>query len=459
MKMLIKNSKIFTAFDSYTGDIFIEDGVIKELGTNLNKDCDKLIDTKNKIVIPGGVDVHTHFNLHVGKVVANDDFYSGTISAACGGTTCIVDHIGFGPENCDLDYPINVYHKYAENNAVIDYSFHGVLQNANEKTLSQMKYVINAGIPSFKTYLTYDYKASDLELYKTLNKIREVNGLLTVHAENDDIINYLRKYYRENGNRKPIYHALSRPIECEAEAVNKVIMLAKMANAPVYIVHLTNELSLKAVVDARKLDQNVYAETCPQYLLLDDDRYKLPNGEGLKYILSPPLRNKIHQKALWNGLKDGNIQVIATDHCPFSFATDKQLGKDDFTKCPNGIGGVEERIPLIFSEGVMKGRISIKKFVEVCSMNPAKLFGLYPRKGTIDVGSDADIVIIDPEKEVILNKDMLHSRADYTAYEDFKLKGYPIMTISRGKIIARNNEFIGDKGWGRFMKRKPFVLN
>ena len=456
MSLLIKNGTIVTASETYIGDIYIEDGIIKETSTCINKEANEVIDAKGKYVIPGGVDVHTHLNLDVGIAVANDDFYTGTVAAACGGTTTIVDHMGFGPKGCNLKHQVDVYHGYADNNAVIDYSFHGVIQHVNEEILNEMESIVrNEGIPSFKVYLTYDYMVNDEEVLKVLNRLKELNGVTTVHCENHGSIKVLKDYYVKNGLKAPKYHPLSRPVEAEGEAVNRMINLSSMAgDAPLYIVHLSSNLGLSYIKMARDRGQNIYAETCPQYLVLEDSKYDLNNNEGLKYIMSPPLRKKEDINALWKGIKDGFIQTVATDHCPFAFNKDKQLGKDDFTKCPNGAPGIEERIPLIFSEGVMKGKININKFVEVCCTNPAKIFGLYPKKGSIQVGADGDIVIIDPTIEKELTIKDLHSNVDYTAYEGIKVKGYPIYTILRGNIIVKDNNFIGEKGNGRFIKRE-----
>jgi dihydropyrimidinase len=456
MKTLVRNGNVFSPHHNYKGDIYIEDGIVKEMGTGLSKECDNLIDAEGMIVIPGGVDVHTHLNLHVGDAVANDDFYTGTVAAACGGTTCIVDHMGFGPAGCSLHHQADVYHGYADGSAVIDYGFHGVVQHVDEGILHEMEALVSEeGISSFKIYLTYSHKLDDSDAYRVLKRLKELGGVAAVHCENDSMVNYFRDLFLREGKLSPIYHALSRPDECESEAVGRMISLSAMAgDAPLYIVHLSCESSLNHIRNTRRAGRSIFAETCPQYLLLDEDRYNEPNGEGLKYIMSPPLRNRRNQEALWEGIREGSIQVVATDHCPFSFSKDKQLGRFDFTKCPNGAPGVEERVPLMFSEGVMKGRIGMDKFVEVCCTNPAKIFGFYPRKGTIAPGSDADIVIIDPSKELTLGSNMLHGRADYTAYEGFKLKGYPVLTLSRGRIIARDNEFLGERGCGEYIKRK-----
>lgn len=459
MKTIIKNGMIVTACDTYRGDILVENGKIKAVGNPVESQCDEEVDAEGMIVIPGGVDVHTHFNLDTGSATACDDFYSGTVAASCGGTTCIVDHMGFGPKGCRLNYQAGVYHGYADGNAVIDYGFHGVIQHVDKNVVGEMKSMVDEGIPSFKIYLTYDYKVSDSDAFQVMERLKGLGGITAVHCENDGIVNLLRKRFIEEGKAAPIYHALSRPDECEEEAVERIIKIAEAADSPVYIVHLTTIGGLEYIRKAQRRGQEVYAETCPQYLLLNQEKYEGPSDEGLKYIMSPPLRKKENSEALWTGIRCSNIQVVATDHCPFPFKGDKQAGKGDFTKCPNGAPGVEERIPLIFSEGVMKGRININKFVEVCCSNPAKIFGLYPQKGTIAPGSDADIVIIDPNKEVVLSTSMLHSRCDYTAYEGFKLTGYPVLTMSRGEVIFRNGEFTGTRGRGKYIKRKVRMEN
>ncbi|WP_252230404.1 MULTISPECIES: dihydropyrimidinase [unclassified Clostridium] len=461
MSLLIKNGTIATASDIYEGDIYIEDGIIKEIGINIIKKADEIIDAKGKYVIPGGVDVHTHLNLDVGIAVANDDFYTGTVAAAFGGTTTIVDHMGFGPKGCNLKHQIDVYHGYAKGNAVIDYSFHGVIQHVNDNIINEMEKIVEEeGVPSFKLYLTYDYMIDDEGVLRVLKRLKDLQGVATIHCENHGCIKLLREKYVSNGLKSVKYHPLSRPVESEAEAINRMINMASIVeDAPLYIVHLSSGLGLDYIKMAKERGEKVYAETCPQYLILDESKYNLPNNEALKYTISPPLRSKSDIEKLWKGINEGDIQTIATDHCPFSLSKDKQMGKDDFTKCPNGAPGIEERISLIFSEGVMKGRINLNKFVELCCTNPAKMFGLYPKKGTIQVGSDGDIVIIDPEREVTLTNSNLHSNVDYSAYEGIKVKGYPVITISRGQIIVKDNKFIGQKGYGKFIKRSKVDLD
>ena len=467
--LLIKSGLVVREGAEEVCDVLCSDETIKQIGKNLSvKPADapdtEVIDAAGKIVIPGGVDVHTHLCLDVGFARVSDDFYTGTLAAAWGGTTTIVDHPGFGPAGCFLDHQIKKYLALAAGKAVIDYSFHGVIQHVDEDVLSMMETLRDEGISSYKLYTTYGYKLSDDSIYRVLEKAKELALLVTVHPENDGVINYLREKFRAEGKLSPRYHPLSRPAECEAEAVSRMILLAGMAdNAPLYIVHLTNALAFEFIKNARARGQkNIYAETCPQYLLLDESLYSLPGMEGLKYLMCPPLRGKPDNDALWRGL-ESEIDTVATDHCPFLFETQKILGKDDFTKCPSGAPGVEERIPLMYSEGVAKKRLSLRRFTELCCTAPAKLFGLYPRKGVIKEGSDADIVIIDPEKRVTLNRGNIHANVDYTAYEGMELRGYPVYTISRGEVIIRhgvtgviNGEALARPGRGKFLKRLPF---
>ena len=462
MQTIIKNGMVISPTETYIADILIENGKISRIENNLSIDDAEIIDASGKYVLPGAVDVHTHFDLQSGASRAVDDFYTGSIAAACGGTTTIVDHLAFGPEGCSLKHQINEYHKLADGKAVIDYSFHGVVQHVNDNILEEMEEIVSVeGIPSFKVYLTYDFKLDDAEVFRVMKKVKELGGIVTVHAENHDVIAYLRQTFLEEGKTAPIYHAKSRPDDCEAEAVNRLIHLASMAgDAPLYIVHLSCEKSLKAVKHARENGSiNILVETCPQYLTLTEEKYLSDNDEGLKYVMSPPLRQKQDCEAIWRGIAENQVQVIATDHCPFSFNEEKQLGKDNFTLCPNGAPGVEERVRVIFSEGVMKNRITINKFVELICTNPAKIFGLYPKKGILQPGSDGDVVIINPAEKEILTKSTMHSAVDYTAYEGMETQGKIEMVMQRGKLLVKDNVFLGEKGQGEFLKRKLVTYN
>jgi len=452
--LLVKGGLVVTETTEEVCDVLCSQEKVKRIGKALPAEGTEVIDAAGKIVIPGAVDVHTHLCLDTGIATVSDDFYTGTLAAAFGGTTTIVDHPGFGPAGCTLDHQIKKYHALAEGKAVIDYGFHGVIQHVDDDVLAMMGTLTDEGITSFKVYTTYGFKLSDDEIYRVLERAGELGTLIAVHPENDGVVNYLREKFRSEGKLSPRYHPLSRPAECEAEAVSRMILLAKMAHdAPLYIVHLTNALALGFIQSARKRGQkNLHAETCPQYLLLDEGLYDLPGMEGLKFLMCPPLRSASDREALWRGLAS-DIDTIATDHCPFFFESQKVMGKDDFTKCPSGAPGIEERVPLVFSEGVAKKRLTLRRFTELCCSAPAKLFGLYPQKGVIKEGSDADLVIIDPEKRIVLGRDKLHSNVDYSAYEGFEVRGYPVCTISRGDVIIRDGTFSGRAGRGRLIKR------
>jgi dihydropyrimidinase len=455
--LLIKNALVVTEASEEILDLLTEGETIKALGKNIppQNGCE-VIDAAGKIVIPGGVDVHTHLNLDAGIALASDDFYTGTSAAAWGGTTTIVDHPGFGPAGCGLDHQIKKYHSLAAGRAVIDYGFHGVIQHVDDGVLRMMETLAGEGITSYKIYLTYGFKLSNGDAFRVLRRAKELGLWITVHPENDGLINLLREEFVREGKTGPLYHPLSRPAECEAEAVNRMILFADAAgDAPLYIVHLTSKLGLDFITAARSRGQKrLRAETCPQYLLLDDSRYALPGLEGLRYIMCPPLRTPRDQAGLWQGLA-GDIDTVATDHCPFFFETQKTLGRDDFTQCPSGVPGIEERIPLMYSEGVAKKRISLRRFVDLCCANPAKIFGIYPQKGVLAPGSDADIVIIDPGRRLVLGKELLHENTDYTAYEGFEIQGWPVCTISRGEVIVRDGKFSGAPGRGKFLVRRP----
>ena len=458
--LLIKNGLVISEDAEDICDILCSGGKIKQIAKDIHAPDTEQIDATGMIIIPGGVDVHTHLCLDTGNDIVSDDFYSGTLAAAWGGTTTIVDHHGFGPAGCSLDHQIKKYHQLAKGKAVIDYSFHGVIQHVNEDVLSMMVSLPQEGIVSLKLYTIYDFKLSDQDIYRVMEKVNELRTrgthlMIAVHCENDGVVNHLREKFLAQGMFSPRCHALSRPREAEAEAVNRLILLAKMAgDVPLYIVHLTNALALDFIKKARAQGQkNIYVESCPQYLLLNEDLYDLPGSEGLKYIMCPPLRGAFDRDALWEGLLS-DIDTVATDHCPFYYDSQKKAGLKDFTKCPSGIPGIEERIALMYSEGVIKKGLSLRRFTELCSTNPAKLFGLYPQKGLIKEGSDADLVFIDPGKSEVLSRERLHSNVDYTAYEGKNVKGWPVCTISRGEVIIRNGIANTMPGRGKFIKRK-----
>ena len=460
MRTIIKNGLIVNESTVFPGDILIEKGIIREIGQGLSDPDAQEIDAAGKYVLPGAVDVHTHMDLQAGPNRAVDDFYTGTVAATCGGTTTIVDHMAFGPKDCSLWHQVEEYHRLADGKAVIDYGFHGVIQHVNDEILQQMGEIAEKeGITSFKVYLTYDFKIADGDLYQVLKQAKKDGLVIAVHCENDGVVNYLRSYYKSQGMVTPVYHAKSRPGRCEAEAVSRMIHLAAMADdAPLYIVHLSCGDSLAEVRKARAQHQKgLGVETCTQYLTLTEKCYEDP-AEGLKAIMSPPLRTQRDCEELWAGIQDKSIDTIATDHCPFNFGVEKQLGRNDFTACPNGAPGVEERLPVIYSEGVAKGRISISDMVRVLCAEPSRMYGLYPKKGVIQPGADGDIVIFDPKREKTITHDALHSAVDYTCYEGLKVQGAIDLVMQRGNIIVKDNEFLGQKGDGQYLKRGKSIL-
>lgn len=462
MKILIKNGLVVSEGERIHTDVYIKDEKIQALGNFDCREFDQIIEAEGMYVMPGAIDPHTHMELkQSSRYTSCDDFYDGTVAAACGGTTMIIDHMAFGEDGCNLHAPFETYKELAKK-SVIDYSFHGVFQRVNDDLLEELDHIVsNEGYPSFKAYTTYGYPLFDKELMGILSHMKKTGGLLTVHSENDAITNVLRDKFAKEGKLDPIYHALSRPNEAEAEAVEREIYLARVLNdAPLYIVHLSARESLKAVKNAREEGQkNIFVETCTQYLTLTDKLFEEGGKEsGILYILAPPLRKQEDIDELWKGVRDGDIQVIATDHCPFR-PEQKLENVDDFRTCPGGISGVEERVRVIFTEGVAKGRISLERFVEVISTNAAKIFGMYPQKGCIMPGSDADIMIINPNKEMTISKENLLTKAGYSPFEGYKCKCVIDTVISRGRIIAKENEFLGNKGDGKLIFRKPNLDN
>ncbi|HBC5606052.1 TPA: dihydropyrimidinase [Klebsiella oxytoca] len=456
MRVLIKNGLVVNADGQVKQDLLIEDGLVKRLADSIEAEqpCE-VIDAEGCYVMPGGVDVHTHFNIDVGLARSCDDFFTGTRAAACGGTTTIVDHMGFGPVGCHLRHQFEVYRGYAAYKAVIDYSFHGVIQHVNHGILDEIPMMVDSGISSFKLYLTYQYKLNDDELLQAMRHLQRAGALTPVHPENDAAIAQRRAEFINAGKTAPRYHALSRPLECEAEAIARTINLARLAgNAPLYIVHLSNALGLEYLRLARRRHQPVWVETCPQYLLLDERCYE--REDALNYLLSPPLRNASNNDALWRGIHDGDIDTVATDHCAFSAQQRRQISGGDFSRCPNGLPGVENRLLLLFSHGVMSGRITPERFVALTSANPAKLFGLWPQKGLLAPGADGDVVIIDPQRTTTIRHAMLHDNADYSPYEGFICQGAIRQTLSHGRVIFDNGTFTGIAGQGRFLRRQPF---
>jgi dihydropyrimidinase len=458
MDTVIKNGTIVTASETFQADVGIEEGTIRVIGRDL--EGDEVIDAEGHYVFPGGVDVHTHLELPVGHTTSSDDFVSGTIAAACGGTTTIVDFADQVPGH-SLREALEARLERAEGRAVIDFGLHVSITDATETVVEQeMPELVDEGFTSFKLYLAYPgrYMIGDDSLFSILLKTRELGALALVHAENGHVVDHLIRKYLSEGRTSPVWHARSRPPEAEAEATWRALSLAAIAGAPIYIVHVTCANSLHCLKEARSRGWMSFAETCTSYLSFSSAEYERPGFEGAKYVISPPLREPADQEALWHALAQGDLQVVSTDHCPFNFAGQKDLGRDDFSQIPSGMPGIETRVPLVYHFGVNGGRFSINRFVELVATNPARLLGLTPRKGTIAVGADADVVIFDPDKEVTLTRENLHMRVDYSPYESVTVRGYPVRTLSRGKTIVSNGEFLGQEGDGRFLRRRRFAL-
>lgn len=456
MKTLIKNGRIVTAVDDYNADILIEDEKVSVIGATLDVEADKIIDASNKLVIPGGIDPHTHMELPFGGTSSSDDFHTGTRAAAFGGTTTIID---FAVQNKgeSMIQGVDNWHKKAEGKTVIDYGFHLITTDFEDSHKAEMHKLINEGITSFKLFMAYPgvFLVDDATIFRAMSAAGERGGLVCMHAENGIVINEIIKRFLAKGRTAPKYHALTRPTKAEAEGVHRAIAIAEMAETPVYIVHLSCTDALNQVREARDRGIMAFAETCPQYLFLSIEDYG-DGWDGAKYVMTPPLREKHNQAELWKGLKMDDLQVISTDHCPFCMKEQKELGRDDFTKIPNGAPGVEHRMSLIYN-GVVENRISLNRFVELTSTAAAKMFGMFPKKGTIAVGSDADIVIFDTEKDQTISAQTHHMNVDYSAYEGWKIKGAVETVLSRGRVVIENGECKVEAGSGQFIKRGECV--
>ena len=465
MKTIIWGGTVVTDGGVFEADVVVEDGCIAQLARPMGRGAleasgAELIDATGKYVLPGAVDIHTHMDLDVGIARVIDDFYDGTVAAACGGTTTIVDHMAFGPKGCSPWHQVKEYHRLADGNAVVDYGFHGVLQHVNDEVLDDMAQIAREeGITSFKVYMTYDYRIDDQDLMRVLERAAKERILIAAHCENHGMVTHFREQFVREGKTQARWHPVSRPCEAEAEAVSRLLYLAKVAGeAPVYIVHLSTRKGLEEVRRARAVGQRHFgAETCPQYLLLDEALYDDPR-EGLKAIMAPPLRRQADRDALWAALAGDELDTVATDHCPFTFARQKQQGAQDFTKCPSGAPGVEERLILLYSEGVAKGRITLPQLVKYACANPARVAGLYPKKGAVAPGADADLVILDPEREWVLTTDRMHGASDYTCYEGTPVKGAIERVLLRGKTVALDGAFTGARGDGQYLRRGVSAL-
>jgi dihydropyrimidinase len=456
---IIRNGSVVTATDTYVADVAIANGKIAAIGANLpTQNATEILDASNKLVMPGGIDVHTHLDMPFGGTTSADDFETGTRAAAFGGTTTLID-FAIQYKGQPLRQAFDTWMSKASSKAVCDYAFHCIVTDVSGGQLAEMNDLVHEGVTSFKLFMAYPgvFMLDDGSIFKALQMTAKNGGLVCMHAENGSAIDVIVQQALAEGKKAPKYHALTRPTTAEAEATARAIALAEMAGAPIYIVHLSCNDALEKVREARDRGLPVYAETCPQYLYLSIENFDAPGFEGAKYVFTPPLREKWHQEKLWNGLKCDHLQVVSTDHCPFCFKEQKELGRDDFTKIPNGGPGVEHRMSLIYSGGVASGRFSANRFVELVSTTPAKLFGLYPRKGTIAVGSDADLVIFDPERKHTISAKTHHMRVDYSMFEGIQVTGMPDVVMSRGKVVVQRDKFLGRAGQGEFLRRATYA--
>lgn len=456
MDLLIKNGTIVTAKEKYQADVAVKDGKIAAIGTDFNESLfSEVVDASGKLVLPGAIDGHTHLALEFGGTISSDDYFAGTRAAACGGTTTVFDFVNQNHAERMLD-AVKRRDAICSADAAIDYSFHiGVSDVISEGMLDSMEEAVEYGIPSFKVFMVYDYGVDDGSFFKVLSKSKEIGALVGVHAENRDVNNCLVEKYLSEGKTEAWWHYMAKNESVEGEADVRAVNLAKMAEAPLYIVHLANAMGMKAVTEARNEGYPIFAETCPQYLHFTSEVYKRERGRD--FVCSPPIKNQESQDALWRGIDNGNISTVATDHCPFTRAekdwgiTRKDGTPGDFTTIPNGCAGIENMYPYVLSKA-NEGRISFSRAVEMCSTNPSKLFGLDHRKGAIRVGLDADIVIYDPEKKVTIRNEEMHGDTDHTIWEGVELKGYPEATYSRGNLVYKDGEFLGSRGAGELIK-------
>ncbi len=454
MSILIKNGLIVTASDLYAGDVLIEGEKISTIGTSLDVEADRVIDATDRYVLPGGIDCHTHLDMPFGGTTSADDFESGTIAAAHGGTTTVVD-FAIQYKGQTLHHAWETWMGKAEAKAAIDYGFHMIVTDLTDHVEQEMDAMVAEGVTSFKLFMAYPgvFMLDDAAIFRAMLRTGKNGGTICMHAENGGVIDVLVKKALAEGKTAPKYHALTRPARAEAEATHRAIALAEIADVPVYIVHLSAAEALEMVTEARDRGLPAFAETCPQYLFLSYDNYEEPGFEGAKYVMSPPLRTKDTQERLWRGLAFNDLQAISTDHCPFCMKEQKTMGEHDFSKIPNGAPGIETRMSLVYDGGVRTGRISLNRFVELTSTSPARIFGLFPRKGTIAPGSDADIVIFDPMKKTTLSARTHHMRVDYNPYEGREVTGATETVLSRGHVIIDRGRFVGRVGAGQFLRR------
>lgn len=452
MSILIQNGRIITADADYIADIFIEGETISTIGKNLDVKADTVIDASGKLVMPGGIDPHVHLDMPFMGTYSSDNYETGTRAALYGGTTMVIDFI-LQTQGKSLQHALDAWKSRSDDNCVGDYSFHMAVTDFNEDTKKEIQTFIEAyGITSFKTFMAYKgaLMIDDRQMIGLMEEVKKHGGLINVHATNGDMIDYLVQKHRSEGKVSPLYHYLSQPEITEAEASERFVDMASYTGCPGYIVHLTCEGALNAVRNATRRNQKMFVETCIQYLVIDASLYE--QEDGAKWVMSPPLREKKDQATLWAGINQGLVQVVATDHCPFMWEQ-KLMGKDDFSKIPNGHPAIENRMELLFSEGVNKGKITLNKYVEVSSTNAAKIFGMFPRKGTIAVGSDADIILIDPNEKHTVSAATHHMNVDYSGYEGWELTGKVKTVLLRGAVAIDNNDCKVQKGYGKFIKR------
>jgi dihydropyrimidinase len=460
MSTLITGGTVVTASGTQDADVLVEGEKIamvlaRRPGLAVSLTADKIIDATGKYVLPGGIDVHTHMELPFGGTISSDTFETGTRAAAWGGTTTIID-FAVQAKGSSMLAGLDKWHAKADGNCSIDYGFHMIVSDVNDTTLKEMDACIAAGVNSFKLFMAYPgvFYSTDGEILLAMQQAARSGATVMMHAENGIAIDQLVAQAITAGHTDPVYHGLTRPPELEGEATSRAITLAKVANCPVYIVHMTAAQALEAVAEARDTGQNVFAETCPQYLYLSIDDLARPDFEGAKFVCSPPLRPKPHQDSLWCGLRTNDLSVVSTDHCPFCFKDQKELGRGNFTKIPNGFGSVEHRMDLLHA-GVVAGQLTLPRWVEVACTTPARMFGLYPRKGVIAAGSDADIVIYDPLARQTLSAATHHMNVDYSAYEGIEVTGRVVTTLSRGRAVIEDGEYRGSNGHGTFLARGP----
>ncbi len=458
MSVLIKGGRIITAADDYVGDVYVEDERITLVGESLDVDADRVIDATDRYVLPGCVDPHTHLDMPFGGTVTIDDFTSGQTSAAFGGTTCHVDFVIQPPGSSFAD-ALDMWHAKREGKQIIDCGFHMAVTDLREGgSLDELARLPEQGVTSYKLFMAYKgaLMVDDETLFRTMEVAAETGALVMVHAENGDAIDILVKQALAAGNTAPHFHALTRPPELEGEATNRAIQLARVAGAPLYVVHVSCREAVEPIARAREQGWDVWGETCTQYFFVDYTFLERPNFEGAKYVYTPPPRAQENQEVLWHAVRSDTLSAISTDHCAFLWDGQKTLGKDDFSRIPNGGPGLENRLHMIHEFGVRTGRFSLNRMVELLSTNPAKLFGLYPRKGTIAPGSDADIVIFDPEKRHLITADTHHSKVDYNLYEGIEVTGSPEIVLLRGSVLVETGELVAEPGVGQFVERAAF---